>query len=121
MKVKMAKMDLLIASDAESEVLLRFALRLTLRLLAVVIVICLIVSFLSAPVNLTFSTGKPVVCNLDVCHFFGFHVANGADIAFVYELLFALAALIYIGFRYLVKDFFRVSYAPVVLYHPPEN
>lgn len=96
-------------------------LRLALKLTALALSICIIVSFLSAPVNLTQSAGKPVVCSLDVCSVKGLQISNNADITFLYEPLFTLNALGYIEYRYVARYLFRVSTDSCELDHPPEN
>ncbi|MBF0488592.1 MAG: hypothetical protein HQK98_10560 [Nitrospirae bacterium] len=113
----MSGLGSLVTLDAGSEGVLRHALRLS----AIVIVICLIASFLSAPVNLTFNTGKPVVCSLNVCHFSGFQISNNADIFFIYEPLFEFAALGYIKYLCVINALFRLNSIPVVPDYPPEN
>lgn len=105
------------AGDAGDEGVLTHIIRLS----AVVILTCLMLSLLSSPVNITFSMDKPVVCSLNICSPFGFKISNNVDMSFPYEPPFELTALKSTRFRYLINDFFKLSLIPVELYSPPEN
>ncbi|KWT87252.1 hypothetical protein [Candidatus Magnetominusculus xianensis] len=96
-------------------------LTIAVRLSAVVILTCLLVSLLSSPVNITYSMDKPVVCSLNICSPFGFKISNNVDMSFPYEPPFELTALNSTRFRYLINNLFKLSSTPVELYYPPEN
>ncbi|MEO5359850.1 MAG: hypothetical protein H7843_05315 [Nitrospirota bacterium] len=96
-------------------------LTLAIRLSAVVILTCLIVSLLSSPVNISYSMDKPVVCSLNVCSPFGFKISNNVDMSYPHEPPFELTALNSTRFQYQINNFFKLSSTPVELYYPPEN